>query len=201
MCCVAPSVVSRQYMRTSDRGARICRRAGTRIRHVHRHQLRQRRERGQCGHSMIVHVQAAHRQAAERRHLRQCHEPPSAEVVTAPSPDVFDRSRPAQRHEAVVTSHRVLRTQEPQVRHLRDVGHPIVFGVHAERPEMGKRDERREAGGGDSELRSSRSRAKSPSRPRRCRMPRSVNEPRSERWFGITRGPSSAMPPRRPAMI
>lgn len=68
------------------------------------------------------------------------------------APNVFNGLGLAQGHESLISRRRVLRTEKPQARHLCDVRHPVVLGIHAECPKMGKRNERLEAGGRDREV-------------------------------------------------
>ena len=79
--------------------------------HVHRHQRLQSWKTRQSGQCRVIHVLAAHRQPAQRRHSRERRESASAEVGAFAAPDVFDSLRATQRREAIVARHRALTHQ------------------------------------------------------------------------------------------
>ena len=106
------------------------------VRHVHRHELPERGKPRQLRQSRVIHVPAAHREAAQRRHLRQGAEAPASQVVAPAPPDVFDGSRPAQRHEPVIAGDGVLTHEEAEPRHRGDGRHRLVGRVEGQQSQV-----------------------------------------------------------------
>ena len=107
--------------------------------------MRESRQRGEC---CVRPRTCTHREALERRHVRERCKAVPLEIRALAAPEVLEGLRPAQRDEAVVCRHRTLRHQHPQSRDRRDVPHGDIVAepsLAAERAEVRQTSERSQA--------------------------------------------------------